>query len=52
MSLLAVVAVVLMASTATKTFAQTSTVVTSHHVLSAGDPGGGAPDPTGGPGPY
>jgi hypothetical protein len=48
-SLLAVV-MVLMASTATRTFAQTITASTSHHILSAGDPGGTDPDPTGGTG--
>jgi hypothetical protein len=50
-SLLAIFAL-LMASTVSKTFAQTTIVVPSHHVLSAGDPGGGQPDPTGDPGPW
>lgn len=45
-SLLAV-AVVLMACTATRTFAQTIQPSAPHHILSAGDPGTDQPDPTG-----
>jgi hypothetical protein len=45
-SLLAIV-VLLMASTVTRTFAQTLTANPSLHSLSAGDPTGGDPDPTG-----
>jgi len=48
-SLLAIVAV-LMASTVTRTVAQTIHTPAAHHILLAGDPGGTAPDPTGDPG--